>query len=124
MKIRALTMITSALALTTALAVADDNAPKTDTPPSNPPTASPNDKSPGDKPMGDKPMGNPSMTDKSPGNAGEKLSAGDMKIISHLHHVNMMEIEMGKAAQKSGTAAIKTYAQTLVTDHQTGDKDL
>jgi putative membrane protein len=58
-----------------------------------------------------------------PGKPG-KLADADVKIISHLHHVNLMEIELGKLAQKSGTPRIKDYASTLVTDHQSSDKDL
>lgn len=80
---------------------------------------------------GDKPSMNstdPSTSTSKPttgdsGNAA-KLGDGDTKIIAHLHHVNQAEIDMGKLAQKSGTAAIKTYAQTLVSDHTSGDKDL
>jgi putative membrane protein len=53
-----------------------------------------------------------------------KLSEGDTKIVAHLHHVNQMEIDVGKAAQKSGTASVKSYASNLVTDHQMNDKDL
>jgi putative membrane protein len=58
------------------------------------------------------------------GTSSAKLSDGDTKIVAHLHHVNQMEIDLGKAAQKSGTAGVKTYGQTLVTDHQSSDKDL
>src|SRR4051794_19501564 len=53
-----------------------------------------------------------------------KLSDGDAKIVAHLHHVNQMEIDLGKAAQNRGTAGVKTFGQTLVTDHQSSDKDL
>lgn len=53
-----------------------------------------------------------------------KLSDGDTKIVAHLHHVNQMEIDLGKTAQKTGTATVKSYGQTLVTDHQSADKDL
>jgi putative membrane protein len=60
-------------------------------------------------------------TDKA---KGDKLSDGDARIVSHLHHVNQMEIDLGKAAQKSGTAKVKAYATTLVTDHQSADQDL
>lgn len=54
----------------------------------------------------------------------DKLSDGDMRIVAHLHHVNQMEIDLGKLAQKTGTAAVKGYAETLVSDHQSADKDL
>lgn len=53
-----------------------------------------------------------------------KLSDGDAKIVAHFHHVNMMETELGKSAQKSGTPTIKGYADALVTDHTSSDKDL
>jgi len=100
MTIRALAIVT-ALALP-ALAIADDQ-PK--------PTDKTNEK-----------------TTNAPapvkGDKAAKLSDGDVKIVAHLHHVNQMEIEMGKLAQKTGTPAIKSYAETLVNDHQTNDKDL
>jgi len=35
-----------------------------------------------------------------------------------------MEIDLSKVAQKVGTAQVKTYAETIVTDHQSADKDL
>ena len=104
MTIRALAIIT-ALALPTA-AIADD---PNKTPPADKTTDKTNEKT----------TNAPGKTDKS-----AKLSDGDVKIIAHLHHVNMMEIEMGKLAQKTGTAAVKGYAETLVTDHQTNDKEL
>ena len=63
-------------------------------------------------------------TAKTPAASATKLSAGDTKIIAHVHHVNLMEIDLGKAAQKSATATVKTYGDTLVKDHTTSDKDL
>jgi len=70
--------------------------------------------------------GDNKMSDKTSGDktSGEKMSADDTKIISHLHHVNQMEIDLGKWAQKSGTAGVKTYGESLVTDHTSSDKDL
>jgi putative membrane protein len=56
--------------------------------------------------------------------SADKLSADDTKIVAHLHHVNQMEIDLGKQAQKVGTPAIKGYADALITDHTSGDKDL
>jgi putative membrane protein len=53
-----------------------------------------------------------------------KLSADDVKIVAHLHHLNLMEIDLGKAAQKSSNASVKSYGDTLVTDHGSADKDL
>ena len=64
-------------------------------------------------------------SDKAASDKAGKLSADDAKIISHLHHVNQMEIDLGKIAQqKTTTAGVKTYGQTLVDDHQSADKDL
>jgi predicted outer membrane protein len=63
-------------------------------------------------------------TDTTKPDMNGKLSDGDTKIIAHLHHVNQMEIDLGKAAQKNGTASVKNYGSNLVTDHQMSDKDL
>lgn len=60
-------------------------------------------------------------TDKAP--AAAKLSDGDVKIIAHLHHVNQMEIDLGKAARKMGTASVKGYSDMLENDHQNSDKE-
>src|SRR4051812_23965263 len=61
----------------------------------------------------------PKATDKA-----AKLSTDETKIVSHLHHVNQMEIDLGKWAQKSGTGGVKSYGESLVTDHTSADKDL
>jgi len=53
-----------------------------------------------------------------------KLSASDTQVVAHLHHVNQVEIDLGKLAQKNGTAAVKSYGEMLVTDHQNADKEL
>src|SRR5262245_33402966 len=105
MTIRALAIV-SALALPT-LAIADDQS-------KNPPTDKTNEKTTN------------TATDKTPGKNEKtaKLSDGDTKIVAHLHHVNKMEIDMGKLAEKNGTPTVKSYAMTLVTDHQSNDKDL
>lgn len=63
-------------------------------------------------------------TTPKPSDKAAKLSANDVKIVVYLHHVNQVEIDLGKAAQKSGTAAVKSYAETLLTDHQSADKEL
>ena len=55
---------------------------------------------------------------------GYKLSADEVKIVAHLHHVNQMEIDVGKLAQKSGTAHVKSYSDTLEKDHKSADADL
>ena len=54
----------------------------------------------------------------------QKLGEAETRIVAHLHHVNLMEIQMGKLAQTNGTAAVKKYGKELVTDHTTADKDL
>jgi putative membrane protein len=54
-----------------------------------------------------------------------KLADDDVKLVAHIHHVNMMEIDMGKLAQKMGSAGgVKSYGATLIKDHTDGDKDL
>jgi len=62
-------------------------------------------------------------TDKATDKAA-KLSANDVKIVARLHHVNQMEIELGKLGQKTGSAAVKSYSETLEKDHQSADTDL
>ena len=104
-----------ALAIIAAFAVPGlASAAPADVPPSNPPT----DKLPSERDKTDKP-------DK-PGDTGTsaKLGDSDVKTIAHLHHVNQMEIQLGQMAQKAGTASVKDYAKTLVSDHQSADKDL
>ncbi|HEY4059325.1 MAG TPA: DUF4142 domain-containing protein [Kofleriaceae bacterium] len=46
-----------------------------------------------------------------------KLSADEIHVISHIKHVNDMEISMGKLAQQKGSADVKKYGATLVKDH-------
>jgi putative membrane protein len=100
MKLRALAII-AAFALPT-LAIADDKTPTTN------------------KTTTDK-----TATDKTATDKAGKLSAGDMKMISHLHHVDQMEIDMGKLAQQRSTATgVKNYGKTLMDDHQSADQDL
>jgi putative membrane protein len=55
----------------------------------------------------------------------DKLDAGDLATVAHLHAVDQMEIQMGKLAQKnSSTAGVKAFGDTLVKDHTQNDKDL
>ncbi|HEU0035123.1 MAG TPA: DUF4142 domain-containing protein [Kofleriaceae bacterium] len=70
----------------------------------------------------DKTATDKAATDKT--KAANKLVEAEVKIVAHLHHVNLMEIDMGKMAQKSGTAAVKRYGEMLVKDHTTADKEL
>jgi len=119
MKLRAFALI-AALA-TPALASADKTP--ADSPPTNPPT----NNSPGNgvaHPM----QAQPSTPSDPPKQGGDtknaKLSDAEVRVIARLHHVNQMEINLGKEAEKSGTARIRDYARTVVSDHQSADKDL
>jgi uncharacterized protein (DUF305 family) len=60
----------------------------------------------------------------TPAPAQAKLADEDVKLVAHVHHVNMMEIDMGKLAKAKGTAGVKKYGEMLVKDHTDGDKDL
>lgn len=62
----------------------------------------------------------PAPTDK----AAAKLSDDEVKIVAHLHHVNVMEIEMGKDAKTKATAAVKRYGEMMIKEHTTADKEL
>lgn len=53
-----------------------------------------------------------------------KLSESDGKVVSNLHMVNQMEIDMGKIAASRASAPVKTYANMLITDHTKIDKEL
>ncbi|MBA2540898.1 MAG: DUF4142 domain-containing protein [Deltaproteobacteria bacterium] len=66
----------------------------------------------------------PKTGDTTKDTAKKKLGETEAKILSHLHHVNLMEVDMGKLAQRLGTAAVKKYGQMLVTDHSTADTKL
>ena len=54
----------------------------------------------------------------------DKLTADEVKIVAHLHHVNQLEIDVGKIAQKNATAQVKSYGDTLEKDHKSADADL
>jgi putative membrane protein len=102
--------------------------------PSDPPTNptnnnAPTNNAPNNNPTNPTPDKAPPRTttssDSAPGKtAGDKLSDADQKTVSHLHHVNQMEITLAQQAQRQGTAHVKDYAGTLITDHQSADKDL
>lgn len=64
---------------------------------------------------------NKTTTDKA---ATNKLAEADIQIVAHVHAVNLVEIDMGKLAQKSGTAAVKRYGEMMVKDHGAADKEL
>lgn len=70
---------------------------------------------------------NTKTTDKTADKTTDKkatLTDDDMKVVSHVKHVNDMEIDAGKLAQKNGTAAVKSYGATLVKDHTANNTKL
>lgn len=67
---------------------------------------------------------NKTPTDKTTDKTTAKLGEGETKTLAHVHHVNQMEIDMGKLAQQKGTAAVKRYGEQLVKDHSANDKDV
>lgn len=127
MKLRALAVIAAfavpALASATPADIPPNNSPTGNTPSNLPAGATPDrapatpDRLPSDKAPSDK--STPSDTGQS-----DKLNDADTKIAAHLHHVNQMEISLAQTAQKSGSAHVKDYANTLLGDHQSADKDL
>lgn len=52
-----------------------------------------------------------------------KLSDGDLAVLDHHHHTNMIEIEMGRVGEERGGPQVKKYAAMLVKDHRTADKN-
>ncbi len=103
------------LLFATALAIpvfASAQAPNYDkqTPPAGSKADSPDQKTP-TKP--------PAATEKN-----ASLTNDEVNIVAHVHHVNVMEIDMGKQAKIKGTAAVKRYGEMLVKDHSTADKEL
>jgi putative membrane protein len=54
-----------------------------------------------------------------------KLTASELQVLAHFHAVNLMEIDLGKAAQRlAKTDGVKQYGKMLVTDHTDADKKL
>jgi putative membrane protein len=78
----------------------------------------------GNGPSTQPPSANNDQSPTTPSRKGDKFSDTDSKIVAHLHHVNQMEINLAKQAQKQGTAHVKDYANTILTDHQTNDREL
>jgi putative membrane protein len=151
MKLRALAIV-AALAVPGLASAVPADVPPTN-PPSNSPSSDPTSPTPDQSPVRDQSPTNPAdkttpgklpseanrtgdkgdktgdksgdmKGDKTGDMKGAKLSDADTKIIGHLHHVNQMEINLGQIAQKAGTAHVKDYAKTLISDHQSADKDL
>jgi putative membrane protein len=67
----------------------------------------------------------PTKTDKpTTTQKAAKLTNDEVAIIAHLHAVNRMEVDLGHQAKLRATAAVKRYADMLIDDHSTADKDL
>jgi putative membrane protein len=124
MKLRAFAIV--AALVTPGLAIATPaDTPPTNTPTNNAPTNnSPNNQPANPTPDKSPPRGTASDASSNKGDKSAKLGDADAKVISHLHHVNQMEITLAKDAQRQGTKNVKDYASTLITDHQSADKDL
>jgi putative membrane protein len=125
MKLRAFAIV-AALAVPGLAGATPAGTPPTNPPNNNPPNNNPANPTPDKSPPKGTSAGDtsPNKTAGSDAKTGAKLSDGDIKTIAHLHHVNQMEITLGKEAQRQGSAKVKDYATTLVNDHQTVDKDL
>ena len=55
----------------------------------------------------------------------EKLTANELQVLAHYHAVNLMEIDLGKAAKAKGASqAVKSYGEMLVKDHGDSDKKM
>ena len=66
-----------------------------------------------------------SKPDKAADKKIGKLTDTELQVLAHVHHVNQMEIDMGKLAQKKGsTAGVRDFGKMLVKDHEQNDKDL
>jgi len=124
MKLRAFAIVAALVTPGIASATPADTPP-TNTPTNNAPTNnSPNNQPANPTPDKSPPRGTASDASSNKGDKSAKLSDADAKVISHLHHVNQMEITLAKDAQRQGTKNVKDYASTLITDHQSADKDL
>jgi predicted outer membrane protein len=71
----------------------------------------------------------PTVAAAGPGDTTHKtdkmsLTDADRGELLHRHHVNVMEIQLGKLAAKNGGAEVKKYAATLIADHTKADKDV
>ena len=64
----------------------------------------------------------PAVNGKQPTKAA--LTDDEIKSLAHFHHVNQMEISMGKLAAANGTTKVKAYGKMLLRDHTKGDRDL
>ena len=76
-------------------------------------------------------MANDKTTDKTADKTKDttsdtaKLDMNELHVLAHVHHVNQMEIDAGRLAEKSGgTQAVKSYGQMLIKDHTQSDRDI
>lgn len=59
-----------------------------------------------------------STTTTSDAQKAPKLTKAELQVLAHYHAVNLMEIDLGKAAKKNAaSAAVKEYGAMLVKDH-------
>jgi predicted outer membrane protein len=58
-----------------------------------------------------------------PATAKGKLNDAELQTLAHVHQVNQFEIDMGKLAQKQGSAGVQKYGAVLVRDHTNADRD-
>jgi len=64
----------------------------------------------------------PAAHGKAPTKAS--LTDDEIKSLAHFHHVNQVEISMGKLAAANGTTKVKAYGKMLLRDHTRGDRDV
>jgi len=117
MKLRAFAIVAALAVHGLASAAPADTPPAKNSPSSNPTNPTPDKSSPKGTSASD-------TSSSKTAESGAKLSDSEIRTIAHLHHVNQMEITLAKEAQRQGTAKVKDYASTLITDHQQADKDL
>ncbi|MDY7226101.1 DUF4142 domain-containing protein [Hyalangium rubrum] len=56
---------------------------------------------------------------------GFVVPADEKAFLERLHHINQMEIQIGKLAQQNGQSQeVKSYGETLVKDHTTADQQV
>jgi putative membrane protein len=52
------------------------------------------------------------------------LTDDELRSLAHFHHVNQVEISIGKLAAAKGTTKVRAYGKMLLRDHTRGDRDL
>jgi putative membrane protein len=53
-----------------------------------------------------------------------KLTDAEIQALAHVQHINVMEVDMGKAAKLKATAKVKKYGAMLITDHGKSEKEV